>query len=231
MEEQLREQAAMAHLGEMAAVIAHEVKNPLAGIRGAVQVIGSRLSPESRDAAVAKEIVKRIDGLNDLMKDLLLFARPPQARPSEVNVADLVSSTAGLLAGDPSMKRVRVEVEGIAPPIMADPELLKIAFVNLLVNGAHAMDGEGVIRVRVGTASRACRIVFHDDGPGIPPEIREKIFTPFFTTKSKGTGLGLPTTKRLIDAHSGRIDIECPVGGGTIVTVTLPAPAPSSSPA
>jgi two-component system, LuxR family, sensor kinase FixL len=223
MEEQLREQAAMAHLGEMAAVIAHEIKNPLAGIRGAVQVIGSRLSPGSRDAAVTDEIVKRIDGLNDLMKDLLLFARPPQPKPAAVNVAELVSSTAGLLADDPSVGAVRVQIEGIAPTIMADAELLKIAFVNLLMNGAHAMGGHGVIRVSVATAEGMCRIAFRDGGPGIPTDIREKIFTPFFTTKSKGTGLGLPTTKRLIDAHAGRIDIECPPSGGTIVTVRLPS--------
>jgi PAS domain S-box-containing protein len=227
MEEQLREQAAMAHLGEMAAVIAHEVKNPLAGIRGAVQVIGSRLPPESRDAGVMKEIVKRIDGLNDLVKDLLLFARPPQPKPAAVNVAELISSTARLLADDPNVGNVRVEVEGIAPIIMADAELLKIAFVNLLMNGAHAMDGHGVIRVSIDRSDGMYRIAFSDDGPGIPAEIREKIFTPFFTTKSKGTGLGLPTTKRLIDAHSGRIEIECPPDGGTVVTVQLPSERPA----
>ena len=103
MEQQLREQASLAGLGEMAALIAHEVKNPLAGIRGAVQVIGGRLPPESRDAAVAKEIVARIDGLNDLVKDLLLFARPPQPRPQLVDVASLVTSTASLLADDPGL--------------------------------------------------------------------------------------------------------------------------------
>ena len=226
MEERLREQAAMAHLGEMAAVIAHEVKNPLAGIRGAVQVVGSRLPPESRDAAVMKEIVKRIDGLNDLVKDLLLFARPPQPKPAAVNLAELVSSTAGLLADDPNVGDVRVEVEGIAPIIMADAELLKIVFVNLLMNAAHAMDGQGVIRVSIERSDGTCRIAFRDDGPGIPADIREKIFTPFFTTKSKGTGLGLPTTKRLIDAHAGRIGIECPSTGGTIVTVQLPSELP-----
>src|SRR5204862_4491108 len=93
MEEQLRERTALAWLGEMAAVIAHEVKNPLAGIRGAIQVIGGRLPKESRDAAVAKEIVTRIDALNELMKDLLLFARPPQPRPAPVDLAGLVRTT------------------------------------------------------------------------------------------------------------------------------------------
>jgi PAS domain S-box-containing protein len=227
MEDELREQAALARLGEMAAVIAHEVKNPLAGIRGAVQVIGSRLPAGSRDAAVAQQIVTRVDGLNNLVQDLLLFARPPQPRPTSVDVATLVTMTAALLAEDPAVSGVRVEVHGSAPPVMADAELLKIVFVNLLVNGAHAMQGQGVIRVSITPIGDTCQVVFQDAGPGIPPDVLGKIFTPFFTTKSKGTGLGLPTAKRLIEAHAGRIDIECPPGGGTIVTVRLPQSVPA----
>jgi two-component system, LuxR family, sensor kinase FixL len=227
MEERLRDQAAMAHLGEIAAMIAHEVKNPLAGIRGAIQVIGGRLPSNSRDAAVAIEVVKRIDSLNDLMKDLLLFARPPQLKPGVVSVSELVSSTASLLTADPSATNVRVHIDGAAPPIVADAELLKIVFVNLLINGAHAMDGHGVISVTIATVDGVCRIGFRDTGPGIPADIREKIFTPFFTTKSKGSGLGLPTVKRLIEAHAGRIEIECPRDGGTVVTVALPAEQPA----
>ena len=94
IEEQLREQTALARLGEMAAVIAHEVKNPLAGVRGAIQVIGGRLPPDSKDALMIKEIVTRIDALNELMKDLLLFARPPQPRPAVVEIGALVAATA-----------------------------------------------------------------------------------------------------------------------------------------
>lgn len=223
LEEQLREQAALVRLGEMAAVIAHEVRNPLAGVRGAIEVIGSRLPQDSNDAAVVKEIVARIDALNELMKDLLLFARPPQPHLALVHVADLVTTTADLLSGDPTVRGVRVEVEGSAPPVMADAELLKIVFVNLLVNGAHAMQGRGLMRVSVTSVDAICQIAFSDRGPGIPPEIREKIFTPFFTTKSRGSGLGLSTSRRLIEAHSGRIDVVCPPGGGTTVIVQLPA--------
>jgi two-component system sensor kinase FixL len=226
MEQQLREQAALASLGEMAALIAHEVKNPLAGIRGAVQVIGGRLPADSRDAAVAKEIVARIDGLNDLVKDLLLFARPPRPRLQPVDLRTLVSSTANLLAEDPTMVGVRVDVQGTARPVMADPELLKIVFVNLLVNGAQAMQGKGVLRVSVVSVDSHCQLSFHDSGPGIPADIREKIFTPFFTTKSAGSGLGLPTAKQLIEAHAGTIRIDCPPDGGTTVTLHLPAGAP-----
>jgi two-component system sensor kinase FixL len=223
MEEQVREQAALAKLGEMAAVIAHEVKNPLAAVRGAIEVIGARLPHDGRDAGVVKEIMGRIDSLNDLMKDLLLFARPPQPKPSLVEIQSLVMSTAELLTEDPALDAVRVEVEGSGSPILADLGLLKLVILTLLVIGAHAMRGRGNINVSVKTSDDACHVAFNDSGPGIPPEIREKIFTPFFTTKSRGSGLGLPTAKRLIEAHRGTIDVLCPPGGGTTVTVRLPA--------
>jgi two-component system sensor kinase FixL len=228
IEEQLREQSTLARLGEMAAVIAHEVKNPLAGIRGAIQVIGGRLPEGSRDAAMTKEIVARIDTLNELMRDLLLFARPPLPRLTAVEVALLVSATADLMRADPALKDVTVEAVGSAPPIEADPDLLKIVFQNLLLNSAHAMQGQGTIRIFVESTDSSCRIVFSDAGPGIPPDIREKIFTPFFTTKSRGSGLGLPTARRLIEAHGGTIGVDCPPGGGTTVSILLPAQAPEA---
>jgi two-component system sensor kinase FixL len=223
IEEQLREQAALAKLGEMAAVIAHEVKNPLAGIRGAVQVIGTRLPEGSREAAVIGEIVTRIDALNGLIQDILLFARPPQPKLTLVDVAPLVITTAELLSGDPALEGVRVHVDGSAPPVVADPELLKIVFLNLLINSAHAMRGRGGrIGVSVQSSGRSCVMAFADAGPGVPADIREKVFTPFFTTKSRGTGLGLPTAKRLVEAHGGTIRIDCPPAGGTTVTIELP---------
>ena len=115
-------------------------------------------------------------------------------------------------------------MDGSAPPIEADPELLKIVFQNLLMNGAHAMQGQGTIRISIKAVDSSCHIVFSDAGPGIAPEILAKIFTPFFTTKSRGTGLGLPTARRLIEAHHGTITIDCPPGGGTTVSIKLPAP-------
>jgi len=106
--------------------------------------------------------------------------------------------------------------------------MLKIVFHNLLINGAHAMKGKGRIRVAVNTVDTSCEIAFIDRGPGIPPEVREKIFTPFFTTKSRGSGLGLPTAKRIIEAHNGQIAIDCPQAGGTTVRVRLPLEAVSA---
>jgi len=222
MEEQLRDHAALVRLGEMAAVVAHEVRNPLAGIRGAVQVIGSRLPQGSKDAAIAGEIVARIDTFNGLMQDLLLFARPPQPQPRPTEVSQLVATTADLLSRDPALAAIRVEIEGTAPPIQADPELLKVVFLNLLINAAHAMGGRGRILVSVKSSEALCHVTFIDGGPGIPPDIRDKIFAPFFTTKARGTGLGLPTAKRFVEAHRGTISVDCPPGGGTRVTVELP---------
>jgi len=222
VEEQLREQAALAKLGEMAAVIAHEVKNPLAGIRGVMQVMGGRMTAGSMDEKMTREIVKRIDSLDAMMKDMLLFARPPQPKRLPIDIAPLVGVTASLLREDAALRDVDVRIEGSAPLVSGDAEMLKMVFQNLLVNGVQAMHGHGTIRVEIKPVNGACRIVFADTGPGIPLDIRAKIFTPFFTTKSRGTGLGLPTAKRFIEAHDGQISIDCPPHGGTIVEVTLP---------
>jgi signal transduction histidine kinase len=222
MEERLREEASLARLGEMAAVVAHEVKNPLAGIRGAIEVIAKRLPDESRHRPIIAEILARIDGLNEMMQDLLLFARPPAPRFQPTEVIPLLASTADLLAQDPALRTVSVRVTGSAPVVLADSQMLKIAFQNLFINGAHAMDGRGTIRVAVSASGSVCHVDIADEGPGIPIEARDKIFTPFFTTKSRGSGLGLPTVKRLIDAHQGRISIDCPPAGGTVVRVSLP---------
>ena len=222
IEKQLVEQTSLAKLGEMAAVIAHEVKNPLAGVRGAIQIIGTRLPKDSKDASIVTEIVSRIDALNELMKDLLLFARPPQPKLAVVDIGALVTTTANLLRGDPAFERVEVRVGGEPARALGDAELLKIVFVNLLVNAAHAMQGRGTIHVSLASIADMCQIAFTDEGPGIPADVLEKIFTPFFTTKARGSGLGLPTVRRLIEAHHGTISIACPSAGGTVVTVQLP---------
>ena len=227
IEEKLREQTAMARLGEMAGLIAHEVKNPLAGIRGAIQVVGSRMPQDAPDAPILKEIISRIDSLDQMMKDLLLFARPPSPKRTPIDVAPLILATSGLLSRDPALSGVAVDVAGSAPLVAADAEMLKIVFQNLLINAAHAMQGRGSIHVHVEAAEGMVHIRFADSGPGIPTDIREQIFAPFFTTKSRGTGLGLPTAKRLVEAHQGEISVDCPPTGGTTVHVRLPVAADS----
>ena len=225
LEAQLRERAALARLGEMAAVLAHEVKNPLAGIRGAIQVVGSRLQADAETERVMKEIVTRIDALDQMMKDVLFFARPPKPRRGTVDVVSLVTTTAHLLRQDPAMAGMAIDIVGSAPTVQADADMLRIVFQNLLLNSAHATHGTGRIRVSVSTVDGECQVAVVDSGPGIPQDIRDRIFTPFFTTKSRGSGLGLPTAKRLIEAHDGEIAVDCPAGGGTTVVVRLPLAA------
>ena len=222
LESQLREQESLTRLGQMAAVVAHEVKNPLTGIRGAVQIIGSRLQPGSREADVIREIVGRIDALNALMTDLLLFARPPQPQLAEVAPKDTLEMVADLVRKDPGAREIMIQIVGHSDPVRADAQLLKLIFQNLLLNAVHAIGGPGAIHVSVECRGSICRIAIRDTGPGIPAEIQAKLFTPFFTTKARGTGLGLSTAKRFLEAQSGTIAIVCPPGGGTIVTIELP---------
>jgi two-component system sensor kinase FixL len=228
METRLREQSALTKLGEMAAVVAHEVKNPLAGVRGAIQVISGRRPAGSRDAQVMKDIIARLDALNELMKDMLLFARPPQPKLAPVNLVPLLKMVADLVRQDPALKELAVNVEGSSPSVLGDAELLKIITQNLLLNSAHAMDGRGAVEVTVSVDGNGCTISVADTGPGIPSDVREKLFTPFFTTKARGTGLGLSTAKRLIEAHGGTIAITCPPTGGTTVILRLPLPETSA---
>jgi two-component system sensor kinase FixL len=226
LEGQLREATALARLGEMAAVIAHEVRNPLAAVRGAVQVIGSRLPAETSDAAIVTEIIARLDGLNDLIQDLLVFARPPAPKPLRIDLKALLGSVITLLKGDPAFSKLDFRVSGDVPPALADPNLMKIVLQNLLINAAQAQHGKGSVSVSLGHADRCNYIDISDAGPGIPAEIRAALFRPFKTTKARGTGLGMATAKRLIESQDGQIAVACPESGGTRITLTIPvAPA------
>jgi two-component system sensor histidine kinase AtoS len=187
-----------------------------------VQIIGSRLPSGSRDAEVVKEIVARIDALNDLMKDLLLFARPPQPRLAPIDLRPLLETVVSLARQDPGARAIAIAIAGTSDMILADAELLKLVIQNFLLNAVHAINGSGSIQVDVQTIGSVCRVTVTDSGPGIPPEIREKLFTPFFTTKARGTGLGLSTAKRFVEAQGGTIAIESPSTGGTAVSIELP---------
>ena len=224
-EELLREQAALTRLGEMAAVVAHEVKNPIAGIRGALQVIASRMPPEQRDRAVVGDVIARLDALNGIVHDLLLYARPRPPHREMVDVRSLIDDTVELLRRDPSMAAITFDIRGRPESLMADPEQLRIVFQNVLMNAAQAMAGSGAIDVLLSLDGEACRVSIRDHGPGMPDEVRAKAFDAFFTTKHRGTGLGLPIARRIVESHGGRIDISAAHDGGTTVSIHLPAAA------
>src|SRR4029450_2148375 len=135
---------------------------------------------------------------------------------------------ADLVRQDPALKELAVNVEGSSPSVLGDAELLKIITQNPLLNSAHAMDGRGAVEVTVSVDGNGCTISVADTGPGIPGDVREKLFTPFFTTKRRATRLGSTTAKRLIEAHGGTIAITCPPTGGTTVILRLPLPETSA---
>jgi len=221
-EAEILEQSAMTRLGQMAAVVAHELKNPLAGLRGALEIIGRRMSAESSDRRIVGEMIARIDSLNQMVQDLLVFARPTEPRRAPTSVGEIVSETAGLLAVDAEMREVEVEVSGANPVVSADAMLIKGTLLNLLINAAQAIGRRGRVAVSIVERDGHCLISVTDRGPGIPAEIRDKVFEPFFTTKHRGTGLGLPVARRTVERHGGRLWFECPPDGGTVMFLTLP---------
>ena len=218
----LREQAALARLGEMAAIVAHEVKNPLAGIGGALQIIRDRMPAESSDRQIIAEILARLDGLNTLVRDLLVFSHPRAPQLAPMLILPLLEEVAAEIRRDPGLRGLRIEIEGDSRSIRGDVALLRSVFFNLAMNGAQAAGKKGTVRVAVAAREGICEVRVIDTGPGIREEIRGKIFDPFFTTKHRGSGLGLPVVKRVVEAHGGEIALTCPPEGGTVAAVRLP---------
>lgn len=220
--QKLVEQGALVRLGQMAAVVAHEVKNPLAGIAGAIQIIGGRLPESSPDRQIVREILARVAALDDSVKDLLLFARPRMPQRVPMPLRAMLQATAELLQRDPQAAGMAIRLPDGDATVLADPEQLRPVFLNVLLNAAQAQHGQG--RVDIGLDHRGGQVLlrFADHGPGVPAEVREHIFEPFFTTKHRGTGLGLAIARRVLDLHGGRIAARFPEGGGTVIEIVLP---------
>jgi PAS domain S-box-containing protein len=225
-EERLAQQAALARLGQMAAVVAHEVKNPLAGIKGAVQVLMSRRPAGDPETTVMHDIVARIDALDDLIQDLMMYARPRPPRLSPVNLRHLIDDALTMLRRDPAGSALRVTIDGDAGEVIVDPDLIRATVMNLLLNAAQAMSGNGDVQITTAVRNGNWTIEVRDSGPGIPRDIRDQVLEPFFTTKARGGGLGLPIAKRVAELHGGSLTLAFPANGGTLVRVEAPVKPP-----
>jgi signal transduction histidine kinase len=218
----------LAALGQLAASIAHEVRNPLAVIRSAAQGIAEGLPAGDEDARRSCSfITTEIDRLSSVITSLLTLARPPQLVPRAVTVTDLLDR-AVLLAGEElAAKHVRVHRAQPAdlPPVRADPDLLCQVLLGFLANAAEAVAPGGEVTVEAHASDGTVELAVGDSGPGVPTELRDRIFEPFFTTRTDGVGLGLAVARQIVELHGGRIEVGERAGGGARFAVRLPAAA------
>jgi two-component system sensor histidine kinase HydH len=225
---QLVRRERLAALGELSAVVAHEVRNPLGAIFNSVASIRRIIGPESPAVPLVNIVGEEADRLNRIVADLLTFARPPAPHPYAVPLSPLVEDAVrGALAEAAGKVRVELELSDDVPPVTVDERMMRQAFLNLAINAVQAMPQGGVLRasVRYPPGSPEVEVQFSDSGPGISPEVRARIFEPFFTTKAKGTGLGLAVVKRIIESHQGRVALESQPGQGTTFRLFLPLDA------
>lgn len=222
--EQLTRSEHLAQLGQLAASLAHEIKNPLAGISGAIQVLRDQMDSGDPRQSVIREILGQIDRLDATVKDLLVYARPRQPQFQPCDMVTSMHRALKMIRQAEAMRPVPVTVhaEPNVPPVPVDVRQIEQLIMNLLFNAAHACKAGGSIDAKISSADRKVVLEIVDTGSGMSPEVLAKAFEPFFTTKSKGTGLGLPICKRIVEAHGGSIEMQSQPGQGTRVTVKLP---------
>ncbi len=226
LEAQLHQAERLAALGEMTAGVAHEIRNPLGIISSTAELLNERLKRYEPDNRLAKIIVEEANRLNSKVTEFLDFARPRIPNLQPINLEKLLDRSLEFL--EPEIHRLNIKVQrhyrldGALQ--MADPDLLHQAFLNLLLNAIQAMPqgGDLIVSLEPGAPGSGVQIRLEDTGDGIDPEQQKKIFNPFFTTKEKGSGLGLPIVKSIIDSHQGDIRVESEAGRGTAIIITLP---------
>jgi PAS domain S-box-containing protein len=224
LERQLAQAEHLANLGELAAGLAHEIKNPLAGIKGAIEVIrDSRdLSDAHRD--VLRDVLHEVSRIDRTVRDLLSYAKPRPARHTAIHLPELAQRIVTMI--NPSTKEgaalMTVEARGDIPAFSGDESQLEQVIMNLLLNSANAKARRIGVSIWYDTAETSIRLEVSDDGGGIPEEIQRRIFQPFFTTRSDGTGLGLATCLKNVQYHGGKIEVSSRPGQGARFLVTLP---------
>lgn len=227
--QQLERADRLASIGEMAAGIAHEIKNPLAGISAAVTIIKDDMSAGDPRGAILGEVIDQVMRLDKTVNDLLFFGKPSLPELSWVDINTILTITlkfASQHSGGANIER-RIELQSDLPPVYADGKQMQQVFLNIVLNAYQAMLSGGVLGITSSLAIRNdieyVRVDISNTGPSIPPQILEKIFTPFFTTKAQGTGLGLPICNKLVKLHKGEIHVTSDDTTGTVFTVELPA--------
>jgi len=230
-EEALQRTEQLKVVGELAAGLAHEIKNPLSGIKASMEVLSEEASLSEEDRGVLIRVVSEIKRIELLLKGLLSFTRPPKPQFTTVNLNALLDTSLIFSLKNTSHSpdtsgpiTIVKNFDEHLPETMADPMQLQQVFMNILINAADAMREGGTLTVKTGfqVAEDAIEILISDTGKGMDREQMEHIFLPFFTTKPKGTGLGLPITKRLIEQHGGSLRVESSLGKGTTFTIMLP---------
>jgi two-component system, NtrC family, sensor histidine kinase HydH len=222
--EQLRRAERLSALGEVAAGLAHELRNPLGGIKGALEIVSARApvgTPEAEFSAIATRELQRLEGL---VQEFLDYARPKPPRLRPADVPDVVRRVTSLLGPQAGQAGVALSVEGgdASDGARIDPEQIEQVLVNVVLNAVQASPRGGQVTIRCRARDRRYLIEVADQGAGIPPEAKARVFEPFFTTKERGTGLGLAISHRIVAAHQGEIHITPREGGGTVVEILLP---------
>lgn len=229
--QQMKERDRLAALGQMAAGLAHEIRNPLGAIKSAAQLLeGGKTDQDSESAEYLQIIVEEVDRLSRVVSQFLGYAKPDRGQRQVLQVNDLVHRTLQLIQSDmPAGITLNELLDPTLPQILADAEQLRQVLLNLALNGLQAIGNVGALTVRTGqrggTADAQVTIAFSDDGKGIAEDQLSDIFIPFFTTKDGGTGLGLPICQRIVENHGGAIEVTSELGAGTTFTVVLPAAA------
>jgi signal transduction histidine kinase len=219
----------MRELGEMAATVAHEIRNPLGGIRGYASLLYRDLSEEKHLQEMAHFIVEGTKRLENLVITILQYARPLQLHPESVDLGALLRALIQFVKIDPAFPpHVRIIPHIPHEPLLApvDGEALRSALLNLIFNAFEAMPYGGSVTLSMLKQINCCQISLSDTGIGMEEEMLQQLFSPFFTTKQKGTGIGLVETKKIIQAHGGTIEVRSSVGKGSTFTITLPLRRP-----
>ena len=213
-----------AAVGEMATGLAHEIKNPLAGLSGALELLAEDVASDPAQSELVGDMRHQVTRLTHTMESLLSFARPPKARLRRTDVNASLERVLFLVRQQCRGGSVDVQAalaSGL-PLVLADPSQLEQVFLNVCLNACQAMNGRGgTLSIRSLANDGRVAVEVADTGPGIPEQLRQHVFKPFFTTKRQGNGLGLAISARIVAEHGGHIDYRCPDGGGTVFTVAL----------